>query len=48
MADVGKVLRRLGGGVIDKIWRLGYASRFHRDGARGFVDGVPPVLADDA
>ena len=28
MADVAKILRRIGAGVIDKIWRLGYASRF--------------------
>ena len=28
MADIARILRRLGGGVVDAIWRLGYASRF--------------------
>ena len=28
MADLVRILRRLGCGVIDRIWRLGYASRF--------------------
>ena len=28
MTDVARILRRLGGGVVDAIWRLGYASRF--------------------
>jgi phospholipid/cholesterol/gamma-HCH transport system permease protein len=28
MADLARILRRLGGGVVDAIWRLGYASRF--------------------
>ena len=28
MAEIARILRRLGGGVIDSIWRLGYASRF--------------------
>jgi len=28
MDEVARLLRRLGAGVIDRIWRLGYASRF--------------------
>ena len=28
MAEIARILRRLGGGVVDAIWRLGYASRF--------------------
>jgi phospholipid/cholesterol/gamma-HCH transport system permease protein len=28
MADLARILSRLGGGVVDAIWRLGYASRF--------------------
>ena len=40
MADVARILRRLGAGVIDKVWRLGYASRFMamvvRDSAMAF------------
>ena len=40
MADVARILRRLGAGVIDKVWRLGYASRFMamvlRDSALAF------------
>jgi len=28
MAEIARILRRLGAGVIDGIWRLGYASRF--------------------
>ena len=28
MTDLARILRRLGGGVVDAIWRLGYASRF--------------------
>ena len=28
MNDIARMLRRLGGGVIDAVWRLGYASRF--------------------
>ena len=40
MADVARILRRLGGGVVDSIWRLGYASRFVamvlRDSAMAF------------
>ena len=40
MADLARILRRLGGGVVDAIWRLGYASRFLamvvRESAMGF------------
>jgi phospholipid/cholesterol/gamma-HCH transport system permease protein len=40
MADIARILRRLGGGVVDSIWRLGYASRFVatvlRDSAMAF------------
>lgn len=28
MAEIARILRRLGAGAIDSIWRLGYASRF--------------------
>jgi phospholipid/cholesterol/gamma-HCH transport system permease protein len=28
MADIARILRRLGAGVIDAVWRLGYSSRF--------------------
>ena len=28
LAGLGNTLRRLGGGFIEKLWRLGYATRF--------------------